>query len=58
MRDVVWDALERNGIMRDDPKTWINETPSHLQSLKGVDVFKSIGSERTLGCDRRHHRCR
>jgi hypothetical protein len=48
MRDVVWDALERNGIMRDDPKTWNNETPSHLQSLKGVDAFKSIGSERTL----------
>ena len=34
---------------RDDPKTWINETPSHLQSLKGADVFKAIGSERTLG---------
>ena len=48
MRDVVWRALERNGIMRDDPENWTNESPSHLQSLKGVDVFKSIGSERTL----------
>lgn len=49
MRDVVWDALARDGIMRDDPKTWINEAPSHLQSLKGVDVFKEIGTDRTLG---------
>ncbi len=40
---------ERDGIMRDDPKTWLNETPSHLQSLKGADVFKAIGSDRTLG---------
>jgi hypothetical protein len=48
MRDVVWRALERSGIMRDDPKTWVNEAPSHLQSLKGVEAFKAIGTERTL----------
>ena len=49
MRDLVWDALELDGIMRDDPKTWRNETPSHLQSLKGADAFKEIGTDRTLG---------
>jgi hypothetical protein len=49
MRDVVWDALERDGIRRDDPKTWRNEAPSHLQALKGVDVFKEIATDRTLG---------
>ncbi len=49
MRDVVWNALARDGILRDDPRTWLNETPSHLQSLKGADVFKSIGNDRTLG---------
>lgn len=48
MRDVVWNALERDGIRRDDPRTWLNEAPSHLQSLKGGDAFTPIGSERTL----------
>jgi len=48
MRDVVWRALESQGFRRDDPSTWLNESPSNLQSLKGEDVFKAIGSERTL----------
>ncbi len=48
MRDVVWRALERQGFRRDDPSTWVNESPSNLQSLKGDDVFKAIGSVRTL----------
>jgi hypothetical protein len=48
MRDVVWRALERQGFRRDDPSTWLNESPSNLQSLKGDDVFKAIGSDRTL----------
>ena len=48
MRDVVWRALERQGFRRDDPTTWVNESPSNLQSLKGDDVFKAIGSDRTL----------
>ncbi len=48
MRDVVWRALANQGILRDDPATWTNEFPSHLQSLKDDDVFKPIGSERTL----------
>ena len=48
MRDVVWDALAHDGILRDDSSTWVDETPSHLQSLKGADVFKAIGSDRTL----------
>jgi len=48
MRDVVWRALEGQGFRRDDPSTWLNESPSNLQSLKGEDAFKAIGSERTL----------
>ncbi len=48
MRDVVWAALARDGILRADPTSWTNETPSHLQSLKGSDVFNAIGSDRTL----------
>src|SRR6478736_8070960 len=46
MRDVVWHALQRQGFRRDDPSTWANEAPSHLQSLKADAVFKAIGSDR------------
>jgi hypothetical protein len=48
MRDVVWRALESQRFHRDHPNTWVNESPSNLQSLKGDDVFKAIGSDRTL----------
>ena len=47
MRDVVWRTLEREASAR-RPRTWVNESPSNLQSLKGDDVFKAIGSDRTL----------
>jgi hypothetical protein len=48
MRDVVWTALERDGILRDDPKTWTVEAPSHLQHLKSHRAFRAVGSRRTV----------
>lgn len=48
MRDVVWRRLERRGIRRDDPATWIDEAPSHLQPLKTAAPFRAIGTPRTL----------
>ena len=33
---------------RDDPSTWIDEAPSHLQPLKSAAPFRSIGTPRTL----------
>jgi hypothetical protein len=49
MRDVVWDALAAVGVDRDDPSTWTDESPSHLQSLKKAGAFRAVGSARTLG---------
>jgi hypothetical protein len=49
MRDVVWEALEPSGFRRDDPTTWREEAPSHLQHLKRAPAFKAVGSARTLG---------
>lgn len=49
MRDVVWRELARHGIERDDPSTWVDESPAHLQHLKGHPAFKAVGSDRTLG---------
>jgi hypothetical protein len=48
MRDVVWEALARDGVFRDDPSTWTVEAPSHLQHLKRNPVFDAVGSERTI----------
>jgi hypothetical protein len=48
MRDVVWRRLERRGIRRDDPSTWVDEAPSHLQPLKSAAPFRAIGTPRTL----------
>jgi len=48
MRDVVWGALATGGILRDDPATWRDERPFHLQHLKTDPVFRAVGSERTL----------
>lgn len=48
MRDVVWQALARDGTLRDDPSTWHDEAPSHLQALKSAPEFRAIGSDRTL----------
>lgn len=49
MRDVVWRALEKRGMVRDDPSTWTDEAPAHLQGLKGAPQFGAIGTPRTLG---------
>ncbi len=48
MRDVVWRALESVGILREDPTTWHQERPNHLQHLKSDPAFRAVGSERTL----------
>jgi hypothetical protein len=48
MRDVVWSALERDGIRRDQPATWVQEAPSHLQHLKRAPAFAAVGTERTI----------
>ena len=47
MRDVIWDALAKAGILRDDPSTWTVSRPEHLQHLKSDPVFRAIGSSRT-----------
>lgn len=49
MRDVVWSELEIRGIRRDDPSTWTDEAPSHLQHLKTHAAFRPAWSARTLG---------
>ena len=33
MREVVWSGLAPTGILRDDPATWTQERPQHLQHL-------------------------
>src|SRR5215510_9038146 len=48
MREVVWEALESVGVLRNDPATWLVERPWHLQHLKANPVFRAVGSERTL----------
>ncbi len=49
MRDVVWSELAKQGIERDNPNTWLNESPAHLQHLKDRPAFKAVGSSLTLG---------
>ena len=41
MRDVVWEALAGDGVLRDDPSTWTVEAPSHLQHLKRHPALRS-----------------
>src|SRR5919108_2949664 len=48
MCDVIWAALARVGIRRNDPSTWTTARPEHLQHLKSDPVFRAIGSERTI----------
>ena len=48
MRDVVWRALAERGIHRDDPATWTEERPQHLQHLKSDPAFRAVASDRTL----------
>src|SRR5262249_24117539 len=49
MCDVIWSALAKVGIRRDDSSTWTTARPEHLQYLKGDPVFQAIGSVRTIG---------
>jgi hypothetical protein len=48
MCDVIWAALAKAGIHRNDPSTWTTERPEHLQQLKSDPVFQAIGSARTM----------
>jgi hypothetical protein len=48
MCDVIWAALAKVGICRDDPSTWTTARPVHLQHLKPDPVFRAIGSARTI----------
>ncbi len=48
MCDVIWAALAKVGIRRDDPSTWTTARPEHLQYLKSDPVFQAIGSARTI----------
>ena len=52
MCDVIWGALGKVGILRDDPSSWTKTRPEHLQHLKSDPVFRAVGSERTLGAIR------
>jgi hypothetical protein len=49
MCDVIWEALAKVGIRRNDASTWTTSRPEHLQRLKGDPTFCAIGSARTLG---------
>lgn len=47
IRSVTWDAIEKQTAMRrDDPTTWTDESPSHLDHLKGRPEMKAVGTER------------
>ena len=48
MREVLWRALARVGIRRDDPSTWTKERPEHLQHLKSDPAFRAVGSQCTV----------
>jgi ectoine hydroxylase-related dioxygenase (phytanoyl-CoA dioxygenase family) len=48
MCDVIWAALGKVGLLRNDPSTWTTPRPEHLQHLKNDPVFKAIGSMRTI----------
>ena len=49
MCNVIWHALGKVGIIRDELSTWTKTRPEHLQHLKKDPVFRAIGSERTIG---------
>ncbi len=48
MCSVIWQALGKVGIVRDDPSTWTKTRPEHLQHLKSDPAFGAIGTERTI----------
>ena len=49
MTTAIWEALARVGIMRDDPATWTQTRPEHLQHLKSHPAFRAVGTGRTIG---------
>jgi hypothetical protein len=48
MREAVWRVLSRRGIRRDNPATWKEERPVHLQELKDNPVFGAAWGKRTI----------
>jgi hypothetical protein len=48
MCEVIWGALAKVGIRRNDSSTWTKARPEHLQYLKGDPAFRAIGSKRTI----------
>jgi len=48
MRDAVWGVLSRRGFRRDNPATWKEEQPVHLQELKDNPVFRAPWSKHTI----------
>ena len=48
MCDVIWTALAKAGIHRNDPSTWTAARPERLQHLKADPAFRAIGSARTM----------
>ena len=48
MREAVWRVLSRRGIRPDNPLTWKEERPAHLQELKNNPVFWAAWGKRTI----------
>ena len=48
MCDVIWSALAKAGIRRDDSRTWTKARPDHVQYLKLDPVFHPVGGARTI----------
>jgi hypothetical protein len=48
MREAVWRVVSRRGIRRDNPATWKEERPIHLQELKDHSVFRAAWGKRTI----------
>lgn len=48
MCNVIWGALEKVGIDRNDSSTWTQSRPVHLQHLKSDPAFRAVGSARTV----------
>jgi hypothetical protein len=48
MREAVWRVLSRRGIRQDNPATWKEERPVHLQELKDKPVFRAAWGKPTI----------
>ncbi|MBS0386177.1 MAG: phytanoyl-CoA dioxygenase family protein [Proteobacteria bacterium] len=46
MREVVWRALARLGVRRENPSTWTNERPTHLKHIRDDPAFSAVGGAR------------